>query len=347
MKTAFFKFIVLSFLSISMVFATENSCELFEEIKQDLVGAYNPAAPVEVNSCWNVFINGSFLWYKPIEDGLNLAYYTSQNSNSSTVKTDFEYIPGFKLGLGANTSYDHWVIFFEYTRLASSFHSSKTASSNQSLYSLWIPSTIDGAQVLTSKTNGDWHFNLSLFDLTLGRPYYAGAKMLFNTFIGLRSGWIDQQFFSDNFLFSPTGRADKNVKSDSWLFGARLGVDASYLFNSNFRIFGNGAASLFYQNFKMNYTYHLMRQNSFTVNQTGNDKTSYLTPNLEASLGLGWGSYFYKQKWHFDLLASYDFQIFWNQNMLRSFKDLSVNNTNGACGDLMFQGLNIALRFDF
>jgi hypothetical protein len=67
---------------------------------------------------------------------------------------------------------------------------------------------------------------------------------------------------------------------------------------------------------------------------------------MELGLGLGWGSYFAHNTWHFDLAATYDFHVFWGENVMRAFRDL-VSNVEGTPGNLFMHGLTLTTRFDF
>lgn len=69
--------------------------------------------------------------------------------------------------------------------------------------------------------------------------------------------------------------------------------------------------------------------------------------NNDMSVGLGWGSYFDCRNYHFDLLATYDFQIFWNQNMMRQLVDEFQGTTSASAHNLYLQGLTVKAEFDF
>jgi hypothetical protein len=73
-----------------------------------------------------------------------------------------------------------------------------------------------------------------------------------------------------------------------------------------------------------------------------------IRPMADMAIGLGWGSYFDRQNYHFDLLATYDFNIMWGQNMMRELANL-VNGNGAQCesADLHLQGLTVTARFDF
>jgi hypothetical protein len=66
-------------------------------------------------------------------------------------------------------------------------------------------------------------------------------------------------------------------------------------------------------------------------------------------MGFGWGRYFDNNNWHFDLSAAYDWQVFFNQNMLHSFSssyEMIAKNTT-VNGNLYVQGCTITARLDF
>ncbi len=342
---SFFAKAILPLILSNILFATEN-CDTVEK-PINIEEAYNAPYTKDIRCSWNIFFNADYIYWQAIEDGLNLAYIDNQNTHS-TIKTDFDFKSGFKIGLGANTKYDNWVVYSEYTRLSSHGHSGKTAYDGDSIFPLWISSTIDGGSTIASHAKGLWDLHLNLLDVQLGRPYYVGSKMVLNPYFGLRTVWIDQEFTSIYDLTSPfVSTAKRTVKSDSWGIGPILGIDATYLLSKGFKVIASGDFSLFFQHFDIHNKYTLKRGSVEETHETGSDKIGYLTPNIDALLGIGWGSYFYNHKIHFDFYASYEFQIFWNQNMLRSFKDLMTNNINGASGDLMFHGLTLTAKWDF
>lgn len=69
-------------------------------------------------------------------------------------------------------------------------------------------------------------------------------------------------------------------------------------------------------------------------------------PMANLGLGLGWGRYLKCGRYHFDLAADYDFNVFWDQNMMRTVADdftFGIPSTN----DLFLHGLTLTARFDF
>ena len=53
------------------------------------------------------------------------------------------------------------------------------------------------------------------------------------------------------------------------------------------------------------------------------DEYNTVRPMADMSVGFGWGSYFDRQNYHFDLLATYDFNVLWGQNMMRQAANLA------------------------
>src|SRR5690606_20319167 len=75
-----------------------------------------------------------------------------------------------------------------------------------------------------------------------------------------------------------------------------------------------------------------------------------LRPNLDLSLGLGWGSYFGCRRIHWDLAATYDFAIFWEQNMMRYLANMSADSfahPSTTPGNLYIQGLTVKTELEF
>ena len=103
--------------------------------------------------------------------------------------------------------------------------------------------------------------------------------------------------------------------------------------------------SLLYQNKEAK----IQQQHTGNINQLYLNKIykkSQLTPNLEAALGLAWGTYFDNMNWHFGLTAGYEFHIFWHQNLLLSCRNLTIYSETKD-GNLILHGLTISGRFDF
>ena len=63
---------------------------------------------------------------------------------------------------------------------------------------------------------------------------------------------------------------------------------------------------------------------------------------------VGWGTYFYNKRLHFDFSLGYDWVIFWNQNAISYIVGGLYKRVPGsAMSNLMLHGISGALRIDF
>jgi hypothetical protein len=82
-------------------------------------------------------------------------------------------------------------------------------------------------------------------------------------------------------------------------------------------------------------------------------------PNLEIALGLSWGSYFDKNRYHVTLRAGYEFHVFWDQLNMRKFFAEDTRDENGfdseasiypgdtvSRGNLSLNGFCLRLQLD-
>jgi len=73
---------------------------------------------------------------------------------------------------------------------------------------------------------------------------------------------------------------------------------------------------------------------------------TFLQPMAESNLGIGWSGY-WSNKARFDLSATYDFNMLWSQNMLRTLNDNFIQGVNPASNNLFLHGVTVNARVDF
>lgn len=334
--------------------------------------AYSEPAAIELRCGANTFITASFLYWQAIQGGMDLAIPGQATAFSSTAVTgltqpatgrsvlvqDFEFKPGFQVGLGWISSTDHWVLYAEYTWL----HASTTTSSNPPAPTetsingvsvpangAWIPTswflgsfTNSGAGNVSSK----WTYGIDLVDAQLSRPFYSGARFIVEPFFGARAAFLSQKMtITAN---NPSHTA--HYRSSSWGVGPRVGTNGEWHLGYGLRFIGDASASLLFTQYtKVTESVGTPDSGGLPVQMAFKDFNT-LRPNADLSFGFGWGSYFCCRRMHFDLAATYDFSIFWEQNMMRSLADLSTNATahpDGAASNLYLHGLTLKTRFDF
>lgn len=329
--------------------------------------AYNAPARIDPACGWKTWVEGSFIYWQAKETGLEPCYQqifdqeVLTSSGNSIFRYDmfdqnFDFHPGFKLGAGISCKRDDWTFYLEYTWLkAKDSTTIDITDTFDSTYNQLITTWT------TNLTNTDhnkyvhstWTLNFNLLDLEIGRPYYLGRKLIFSPYFGLRSGWIDQKYDVFDIYFlntsAPNINAFINAKEDTWLLGPRVGVDSNWLIGCDFRIIAGIAGSLTYQNFKTN----ISKQEPIQPDVKNFSSRYYkrnvnrITPNAEASLGLGYGRYFCRDMWHFDLSVKYEINYFWDQNEMRHLSDIKAYINDGQIGNLMVHGLTLTCRIDF
>lgn len=328
--------------------------------------AYNAPARIDPACGWKAWVTASFIYWQPKMKGLDLgdlvqADAGANNYTISKINLDFDYKPGFKVGAGFSICRDDWTLYLEYTRLNCDNSNSMDLGSDFNETTNYIENGTAslGTTLMNSgfpyrSVKQKWELDYNMFDLELGRPYYLGKKLVFKPHFGMRGGWINHRVnFDGNYQYATLAFADyfARDKLDTWLIGPRAGVKADWMIGCDFKVITNVAGSLTYQNFKpyINVTEPVQAGVTTARSAVVSNEISYLTPNVEFALGLGYGTYFCNKEWYFDIGATYDFHYFWNQNFIRNLDDSIgyLNFPDGAAGDLMLHGLTITARLDF
>jgi hypothetical protein len=315
--------------------------------------AYNHPANINVCGCWDAFVTGTFLWILPSMEQMEFAetaYGTPPSGTPGVGKIhefNFEWKPAFKVGLGFNFDHDNWDVYLQYLRVHSDMSNSHTRGTNageilSNDYLNQVISINDFPEV-----KGKWDLDFNTFDLEFGRPYYNGKCLQFRAHYGLKGGWIDNIFKSQ--AISGSTIYEGTFDSKSWLVGPRAGIQTKWTFSDGFRFFGDAAASLFYQKF-----YKISVREPYVANPTqwflARDLIAkQINASLESILGIGYGTYFDRNNWYFDLAIGYEVQLFLNQNKLAVIRDMLANTSSihVKAGNLMFHGLNVTMKFDF
>lgn len=332
--------------------------------KEHMSGSYNNPARIDVKCSWDYYLGASFIYWQPRLTGLEfikqIHTVASPYDQSFRMRDmDFDYKPGFKIFTGANFERDDWSLDFEYTRLcATNKHRAEIAydtTDEDSMIATWLyydETTGPSSDIYYGSAR--WKFNYNMLDLSLARAHYIGRKFTAKPFIGMRGGWIGNKYrvyYREYYTAEHYTARNMKAKSKSWLIGPRGGINTMWHLGEGFHIIGNAAGSILYQKFhKVNWRTTVpggqYEYPNEYIYRASKDK-AYFTPNIEASLGLGWGDYFNDNNWHVAVSAEYEFHYFWNQNMMRRLIDQVNYRHDPSIGDLVLHGLVINLSFDF
>ncbi len=345
-------------LSVASVASADNKVTYDQGYPVDesqMKGIYNSQASIDVESSWDFYVNGGFIYWFAKEQGLDFGVMQTPRlsitgSTYDMLDFPFEYKPGFKAGVGTHFDYDDWNVYAQYTRLMfRKSHYVVDPVTTSDLFSTWDSSPYLTNPYFDLKTC--WKLSFNIVDLECSRPYFVGKKLSFTPHAGLRGGWINQRYNLTGGEKTLSTLRSLN-KSNTWLTGIKAGVDTNWTIGGGFRFLGNAAGSLNYQHCEANqfidtYVTALGPSSTHTVIKRIGDEKGQITPNFEAALGMGWGTYLDNNNWHFDITAAYEFTYYWNQNKMRSLNDASSNFIDGDAGDLMLHGLTMNARVDF
>jgi len=352
----------------------EQPCEL---PAAPTLAAYSAPARINVCGSWDFYATGTFLYWQAQQENMELGIAVNDGTADlvpfditgttpnpgSVINMDFDFKPGFKLGLGMNFEYDNWDGYAEYTW----FHETNTQSSNgpATNSAIWLmgyhPRLLGTTTPVATSASENWRLKMDFVDLLLARAHYVGTKLSFRPFVGARGAWIRQRVNYAASLQNATvatalGVANNqslasNQNSRSWGIGPEIGLDTNWMFGYGLRMTAKAEADLLYTRYTTTTGETVTNLNTgaiITRDEISQKHSDYLRPHANLEMGFGWGTYFDNNKWHFDLLATYGFQVFWNQNMFRHFTDDIVRaSSNAPNGDLFVQGLNLTARFDF
>lgn len=283
----------------------EPCCEIPRE---PTIAAYNSPARIDVCGSQDAYLTLSFIYWK-LEENIFVAKFKAngddQNNDRSKFSTmDYDFKPGFKVGLGYNFEYDDWNAYIEYTR----YHATNSVSRTS-----WAQFMEPVYNRVTSTTGDELDFKLKIeydfLNLDLSRWQYTGQKLLFKAFLGLHGAKLDEDItsvFKINSL-NIVNNAIYTIKQ--WFIGPRIGFFYKWNLINSFSLSGKGSTALLYQKF----TKIFLRQDDldtfpavFPTLITTEPKRSSVNGLFELMIGFEFDKYFYYNKYHFNCLAGYD-----------------------------------------
>jgi hypothetical protein len=297
-----------------------------------------------------------------LQEGLNIGVNTIAREtpiNGHILVQEQSYKPGFKIGLGMDLGHDDWSTYAEYTWFRSKTSKTSTAPADTRVgtpvfaLDTWMVAANEetvNARTVSSK----WRLNMDLVDLGIMRPFYEGTHLIMAPFGGVRGQFIRQDFSLTaqglDQLTTAVPSVKATHKSHSWAVGPRAGCLAKWHLGWGVRFEGDVAASLLYTRYtKVSYSQNQALAANAALAGPGSRLHNYncLRAVNEMNMGIGWGSYVGCRNYHLDLLLSYDFQVYWNQNMMRELVDATFEKTGSAASNLYLQGLTVKAQFDF
>lgn len=328
-----------------------------------LQGGYNASAAYPHQNSWDVFISTDYIYWAWQQDSLMMGQLTPTDIFSGTTQSIFQnpgYASGFQVGIGFNMpNMDHWNLYANYTWYQNSDKRSINSDEGRTFQTFTGPLPyINGSYASEIKM----HFDA--VDLLLQRPFYLGKKLTANISAGLSALWITQKLNTTtrglSSLWIVADALDSNssienesitidsstrLKQTSWGLGPKFALDTNWLLGSGWKILADLSAGLLYTQYNLNQSSEgtaLVNAKSKTALTHAKELHNYsvIRPITTALLGIGWDRELSNDRYHIDISAGYDFNVYWNYNML----DFVPNKVTG---NMYLQGLNIRARLDF
>jgi hypothetical protein len=266
----------------------------------------------------------------------------SQNSEKSSFKTfSFDWAPGFRIGLGYNMKHDQWDTQASYTW----FQSKATDHTEGSVTPAFLAARLSLLEPFsTGKGRLNIHYNI--FDWDLGRSFLPSEFLFLRPSIGLKGGWITQAIHSNwtipkllsFFFFS----ASENLKQHFRGGGPKVGITGKWCFGNirkhSLSLLGQFEAGYLWGSWSIQDKFF---DDLLTTIYLKTSDRNFGSLVLHSFIGFGWDSNFDRNRSHFGLKIGYEIEDWLNQFQI--FSDASGSQNN----DLILQGLNCGLRFDF
>lgn len=153
---------------------------------------YNASARYAVRGAWEFYLKGSFIYWQPKEQGLEVGILTSAASDhQDRIKNlNFDYKPGFKVTVGTNFDHDKWSLEAQYTRLHSKEDRHFYAASPEYITPSWhdqITAAVDNAKE-------QWKLLYDTIDLHLLRADYSGKAITLTPFLEHGQGGSNKNY---------------------------------------------------------------------------------------------------------------------------------------------------------
>jgi len=293
------------------------------------------------------------LWkpYVALEDFAYTNVFQTPNLpiSAQSSKIPFNWNWGFRLGAGWQFFHEDWEVFASYTYFKGK---GKREISNKCGNAI-IP--LKGVTLLgqmVSKANSNLHLLWNNIDLVANKRFHFNENLLVFTGLGLKNYWFDlkqkTQYAGGAFLNNNILRVDQSSKF--YGIGPLLQVRSKWLFINSFYLDGGLGGSLLYGKNRTSFKESL---NYSTVNQVKiSDDVSYVVPNVDLEVGIGWSKYYDDCSRFVSISLMYENHYFWQQNQMVVTNPYRFNGNfspryHHFRGDASFQGFSLKLNFKY
>jgi len=305
------------------------------------------------------YVTADFLYWKVRQDELQYAAAVSPTFDATTTdikvrayEIDYEYKPGFRVGIGGDLPWNGWDLSLSWTRLSFDLSSSVTSDTKNLAI---IEGEFGNFGFFGDHGKINWDFTYNSLEFDWGRRLFLDSSLIIRPAFGLKTVWFDNDVtitLNNVETFNPFGAGipanpEKAIRNfDIWGIGPFFNLYGKWNW-----IYGLGLAGQFSTSILW---YHIDEavtsiendldtgQGPPTVRQTTvrlKYKTHRIRPYVQAFIGLDWEWCFIPKWLSAQLAVGYEVQYFWSM----------VVNPTGGNDDLpiSFEGLTLKARIDF
>ncbi len=250
------------------------------------------------------------------------------HQNVSYKTANFQFEPGFRVGVGTQ---GEWDTLLSYTRYHTDMSSTATGKLTPTLLASKMAQPNGAYFYQSGNINFAIHYNV--IDAELAKTFEWDRQIEIQPFIGLRGAWIDQSI--DTRLQGDIS-VSENVENNFKGVGPKAGINTAFTVyrcnQSQFQLFANFATAYLWGHWSINDA--LSDNNNRTI-LIENKNRNQASVGFETALGLKWNY----QNW--SLNFSYEMSDWLNQFQI--FDD----GTGGHSNDLVLQGLRAGFTYQF
>ncbi len=319
----------------------------------DEVGVRTPAA--SATGGWSgLLVVGDFLYWTAREEVLEYAFNgnrlsgTTARGNIKVEEPDFEWDPGFRVGLGYRIPLDFWEAKARWTRFQTEASGTSFNPSGLGNFSIWTDGYAWNETTMTHLIQAKWHLTFNLAEVGLSRSFFLGKNIALDFQFGGVGGWISQRYNMEcpNEVFSngTIQNLSLKFKNDFRGGGIFLALSPQWYFLNSLSCICDFNAYLLRGNFSLNQNWIREQQGISDMSLAKDYSRSRAA--LRSSFGFQWETDPQNCWYHLAFSASYEGFIWFKQNLWSQVISYYMENIERR-GDLVMQGLSLSAQIDF
>lgn len=267
--------------------------------------------------------------YWKTSESIDWAYVNNLNSSNQKIayqSGEFDFEPGFRLGVGYSRDWDTGLYFTRY-------ETKTTDSAYGNLKSGFAGGTLGLPSAYPFYNAGHFKMDIefNMFDWYFGKRFQISPTFMMKPKIGLEGGWINQSMRAN---FQGHYSTTEKIENNFWGIGPKFGFDSSLLVLKkpayNLSLIGEFSTAYLIGHWTLNDIY---KDNSPRMIKVDLANREFGALAIQGKVGLQF------EKEHIALSLAYEINDWFNQ--LQIFDDA----TGGHNDDLVMQGVTLRLSY--